>query len=185
MIPAPLAFEQVGKEVAFMQAAHLGHAEFGEAPERFDAVDVVLATGELVFVVMDAVMPVAVEHQAVVGSPAIRVDGAAGQHLTFDDGLQCLPRAVRHDLHVDVPASFEQADDRDLATGSTSSPASHPPSSEVAFVDLNFAGKRPALFHGQVRHTRTQTPIELVRGVLVHTRQLGRRQRSYISTIHL
>ena len=42
MIPAPLAFEEVGKEVAFMQAAHLSHAQLGEAPERHDAVEVVL-----------------------------------------------------------------------------------------------------------------------------------------------
>jgi len=59
MISTPLAFEKVGKEVAFMQAAHLSHTELGEAPERLDAVDVILTTGELVFVMMDTVMPVA------------------------------------------------------------------------------------------------------------------------------
>ena len=142
MIPTPLAFEKVGKEVAFMQAAHLGHTELGEAPERLDTVDMILATGELVFVMMNTVMPVTIKHQAIVGAPAIRVDSAVGQHLTLDDGLQRLPRAVGHDLHVDVASSFEQAKDRNLATGSTSSPAANPPSPEIAFVDLNLAGKQ-------------------------------------------
>lgn len=185
MIPTPLAFEKVGKEVAFMQAAHLGHTELGEAPERLDTVDMILATGELVFVMMNTVMPVTIKHQAIVGAPAIRVDSAVGQHLTLDDGLQRLPRAVGHDLHVDVASSFEQAKDRNLATGSTSSPAANPPSPEVAFVDLNLAGKRPTLFHRQIRNTGTQTPMELMRGVLVHAHQLSRRQRSYISIKHL
>ncbi len=76
MILTPLAFENVCKEVAFMKAAHSGHPELGEAPERLDAVDVILAAGDLIFVMMDAVMPVAVKHQAVVGAPAIGVNGA-------------------------------------------------------------------------------------------------------------
>ena len=85
MVPAPLAFEQVSKEVGFAQAPHLGHAEFGEAPERFDAVDVVFTARKLVLVVVDAMMPEPIQHEAVVGAPAIGVDGAGSKHLAADN----------------------------------------------------------------------------------------------------
>lgn len=47
----PLSFEEVA-QVSFVQATHLGHTEFGKAPERFNAVHVVFPTSELIFMMM-------------------------------------------------------------------------------------------------------------------------------------
>ncbi len=44
MIPTPLAFEEVAQEAGFAQATHLGHTEFGKAPERFNTVHVIFPT---------------------------------------------------------------------------------------------------------------------------------------------
>ena len=52
MIPTPLAFEEVAQEVSFAQATHLGHTEFGKAPERFNTIHVVFPTSELIFMMM-------------------------------------------------------------------------------------------------------------------------------------
>jgi hypothetical protein len=38
-----LAFEEVAQEVSFAQATHLGHAESGKAPERFNTVHLVFS----------------------------------------------------------------------------------------------------------------------------------------------
>ena len=65
MIPTPLAFEEVAQEVSFAQATHLGHTEFGKAPERFNAIHVVFPTGELIFTMMNP-MAVTIEVQAIV-----------------------------------------------------------------------------------------------------------------------
>jgi len=50
---------------------------FGEAPERFDPVDVVLTPGELVLMMMNPVMLVTIGYQAVIGLPSIGVDVTA------------------------------------------------------------------------------------------------------------
>jgi len=77
MIPAPLGFFVVKKEVFGADAPEFGERELGETPEALDAVDgsptrqpplfpsassVILAAGELVLVMMNTVVFVAFEH---------------------------------------------------------------------------------------------------------------------------
>ena len=95
MVPAPFGFLEVEDEVFGADAAQLGEAQLGEAPEAFDPVDVVLAAGELVFVMMNAVVFVAAEHEAVVGLPAVGIDGGCGEHLALDDRHQFSLGAVQ------------------------------------------------------------------------------------------
>ena len=47
---------------------------FSEAPERFDAIDMVLTPSELVLVVMNPVMLVTIGCQPIVGLPAVSID---------------------------------------------------------------------------------------------------------------
>ncbi len=74
--------------MSFAQATHLGHTEFGKAPERFNAIHVVVPTSELIFMMMNPMMAVTIEDQAIVKPPAVRVDRAISQNLTFNDGPQ-------------------------------------------------------------------------------------------------
>ena len=71
MISKPLRFFEVPKEKLPSHAALFDEAEFGKAPKTLDAVDVVFSTGELVFVVMGAVVFVAAQKQAIVAEPAV------------------------------------------------------------------------------------------------------------------
>jgi hypothetical protein len=50
---------------------------FGEAPEGFDAVDVILTPGELVLMMMNPMMLVTIDYQPIVDLPSIGVDIAA------------------------------------------------------------------------------------------------------------
>lgn len=54
MIEAELAFLQVQVEGRLGQAIELGQTAFGEAPEAFDAIDVVVAFGEMIAAVANA-----------------------------------------------------------------------------------------------------------------------------------
>ena len=47
---------------------------FSEAPERFDAIDVVLTASELVLVMMNSVMLVAIGYQPIVGFLTVSID---------------------------------------------------------------------------------------------------------------
>ena len=50
---------------------------FGEAPERFDAIDVVFTPSELVLMVMHSVMLVTIGYQPIIGLPSIGIDVTA------------------------------------------------------------------------------------------------------------
>jgi hypothetical protein len=50
---------------------------FSEAPERFDAIDMVLTPSELVLVVMNPVMLATIVYQPIIRLPSIGVDIAA------------------------------------------------------------------------------------------------------------
>jgi hypothetical protein len=65
MIPTLFTFEEVAQEVSLAQATHLGHTEFGKAPERFNTVHVVFPTCELIFMMMNPMMAVTIEDQAI------------------------------------------------------------------------------------------------------------------------
>ena len=47
---------------------------FGEAPEGFDPVDMVLTPSELVLMVMNPMMLVTIGYQAIIGHPSVGVD---------------------------------------------------------------------------------------------------------------
>ena len=76
MIEAPFGFLEVVIEEIPSHSPQLRQAELGEAPERLDAVDVFFAPGELVVMMMNSVVLVALGHQPVIGAPSIGVDGA-------------------------------------------------------------------------------------------------------------
>ena len=94
VVETPLTFFEVEEEAVLANAAQFEEAKLGVTPKRFDAVDVVFATGELVLVVMDAVVFVALEDEAVVGFPAVGVDVGSFDHPPGDNRHQLLFGAV-------------------------------------------------------------------------------------------
>ena len=76
VIETPFGFLEVGKEGNGANAAQSGQAGFGVAPERLDAIDMAAPPGEFVGAVMNPVMFVAFENQAVVSAPSIGKDDA-------------------------------------------------------------------------------------------------------------
>lgn len=145
MIPAPFRFLEVEEEEFRTNAAQFDKAELGITPEAFDSVDVVLAAGELVFMVMNAPVFITTKQQAVIAEPSVGVDRGLGKHLSFDDRLQLCPGAVFDHASEDFAAALEKPDDGRLAAGSASSPAPHPPRAKIGFINLDFACKWPGL----------------------------------------
>ena len=174
MIPTPLALEEVAQEVSFAQATHLGLTEFGKAPERFNTVHVFFPTSELIFMMMNPMMAVTIEDQAIVRSPAVRVDRAISQNLTFNDGPQRVTRAVIDNFDVHTTPSFQQTYDRNLATSATSTFAAYSPRSEIAFIDLNLPSEGLTLIQRQLDDSSTKSPIKLMGRVLVNPCQFSR-----------
>ena len=119
MVPTPFRFLEVEEKVFGTDAAQLGETQFGKAPEALNAIDVIFSAGELVLVMVDAVLLVATQDEAVIGLPAVGINGGLGKHLALDDRHQGLLGAVFDDFGEDLAAALEQADDGRLAARST------------------------------------------------------------------
>ena len=165
MVPTPFGFFEVEEKILGTDAAQFGQTQFGKAPEALDPIDVIFAARELVLVMVDAVMLVAIQHEAVVGLPAVGINGGRGKHLALDDRHQGLLGAVLDDLGEDLAAAFEQADDGRLAARATPAFAAHPARAKVAFVDLHLARKRPGLLHRQVQNPQPQPIVKTLRAL--------------------
>ncbi len=140
MIEAELCFFEMEVEGMFGDAVELKQAAFREAPEAFDAVDVLRSAGELVVGVADPEVLVEAEiDQAVVTSPAVGMEHGFGSDSAADHRLQSGFGDVGNDLGVDLVASFEQTEDDRLAAGSSASSAAHATRAKVRLVGLDFA----------------------------------------------
>jgi hypothetical protein len=89
--------------------------EFSKAPERINADNVVFPTRKLIFMMMNTMMAVSIEEQANARPPAVRVDLAISQNLSFNNGPQRFTRAVIDNFYVNSTFSFEQNYDVNLA----------------------------------------------------------------------
>ena len=83
MIPAPLGFLEVARELVGADAALFGQPRLGKTPERFDAVEVALASRKFVFMVMHPVMFEPIPDQSVIRLPAVGVDGRRALDLAM------------------------------------------------------------------------------------------------------
>lgn len=131
------------------------------------------APGELVLVMVNPVMPVALRDEAVVGLLAVGVDGGLPEDLPLDDGQQILAAARFHRFDVDAPLALEQTDDGDLPGGSPASFAPHPPWSEIALVDFDPASERGVLPDGDRDDPGPEEGVEPMGSVLVETAEEG------------
>ena len=123
-------------ELIVLDSVELREPSFSEGPEGLYAVDVALASNELVPAVEDPVMVVAVEDEPVVGLPAVGVDRAAFEHLALYYRHQSGPAHRRDNGDEHLAASLKQPEHRRLPGSSSAPSAAHSASSEIGLVNL-------------------------------------------------
>ena len=180
VIETPLTFFEVEEEAIFANAAQFKEAEFGVAPKGFDAVDVVFAACELVLVMMDAVVFVALEDEAVVSLPSVGVDVGAFEDAPDDNRHQFLLGAVLYHAQIDVLSALVQADDGDFTTRPAPAFAPHPAWPKVALIDLHFTAQGRALAHRQGHDPLSQQLAKPMHGAVVQSAKFRRRQHRHI-----
>jgi len=124
VVEAELAVLQVQFKGVAGHTFELGALGLGEAPERLDTVDVLLASDKLALAVVDPEVLVEADvDQPVIAAPAVGVDDAA-------DIGGCL-RSIWDDLGVDAIAPLEQTKDNRLFKGSPTSLPLNTPRAKV------------------------------------------------------
>ena len=123
-------------------AVELGQASFGETPKALDAIDVVLAHGKLMRLVVHPKMFL-ISHidQAVVATPTVGVDDRLEADTPQNGLAERLPPAVGNDLGIDISVALEDAKHDGLASCATASFAPNPTRAEVALIDFDFSSK--------------------------------------------
>ncbi len=143
VIETPFGFLEVGKEGNGANAAQSGQAGFGVAPERLDAIDVAAPPGKFIGTLVNPIMLVAFENQAVVSAPSIgKDDTLVGRRDVPLNHLEEFSfRTIGQGGTDDPTTSFEKTDNRDIPRCSAPANATNPPWSEVAFIHFHTPGK--------------------------------------------
>lgn len=138
MVESELRFFEMEVEGLLGDALELRQAVFGKTPEGFDSVDVVAATGKLVFTVTyPEVLGVSDIDQAVISDPPVAMNDRIKTHLSPDYPLQGAFLGVWDDLgpHA-IPTFQDSKHNRFLA--STSAPlAFNSVRPEVRLIDFD------------------------------------------------
>jgi len=74
MIETPLRFFEVNEEFFLPDSAKFCHAKLRINPKRFDAVNMIFSSREFIFMVVNAVMLIAICYQSIVSLPTIGID---------------------------------------------------------------------------------------------------------------
>src|SRR5699024_295267 len=146
MIKPKFCFLQIIIKFLFGYAIKLGQPALGEAPKRFNPINMSVAAPEFIVAMVDTIMLVVPNiYQSIIAPPSIAVNTAVETYFTAYDGLKCLFSRIRDNLSIDFPFSFENTKNNRFATGSTTSFARNSLGAKVRFIDLNRSFKWPGL----------------------------------------
>lgn len=176
MIEPELALLQVQVKGRAAHAAELNEPRLRHAPEALDAVDVGSAPGELVAVVADTVV-LLVTHvdDAVVRAEAVSMNRRRQLDFAANNRLKTGLFAVRHDLRVDAPVPFIDAEDDGLAARPAPALTAYTARAEVALVEFDLTAERRLALavRGDGLAYERQIPVDRV--------AVQRSQRGYLS----
>ena len=160
-------------------AVVFSHFAFDIAPERFDAVDVVVIFYKL-FGMIDAVMFVSGEHEAVIAFPFVGVDVRAGfLYKPSNNGHERPSRGIRYDFSIHDAAPLEDAHDGDLGLRAAAPGIAPVTRAEIRLVNFNIPSEFLFLYFLVRCNFSTEYVIIPINGVAVEAelfRRLNRRQ---------
>ena len=73
MIETPLRFFEVNEEFFLPDSAKFCHAKLRITPKRFDAVNMIFSSREFIFMVVNAVVLIAICYQSIVSLPTVQI----------------------------------------------------------------------------------------------------------------
>ena len=74
MIETPLRFFEVNEEFFLPDSAKFCHAKLRITPKRFDAVNMIFSSRKFIFMVVNAVVLIAICYQSIVSLPTVGID---------------------------------------------------------------------------------------------------------------
>ena len=167
MIETPLRFFEVNEEFFFPDSAKFCHAKLRITPKRFDAVNMIFSSREFIFMVVNAVVLIAICYQSIVSLPTIGIDIAAFHNAALQNWHKLCLGTVFDDTQKHPSLSFMQAQNRDFAGRSSSAFATDPPGAKIAFINFNIPDKRLGFLNGHINYPVTKQSENSLRSLVV------------------
>jgi hypothetical protein len=175
MIETPLRFFEMNKEFFLPDSAKFCHAKLRITPKRFDAINMVFASHEFIFMVMNAVVLIAICYQSIVSLPSVGIDVAAFHNSPLKNWHKLCLGTVFDDTQKHSSLSFMQAQNRDFAGRSSSPFATNPLGSEITFIHFNVPDKWLGFLDGHINYPVTKQSENPLNSIAVDRTQIGRR----------
>ena len=167
MIETPLRFFEVNEEFFFPDSAKFCHAKLRITPKRFDTVNMIFSSREFIFMVVNAVVLIAICYQSIVSLPTIGIDIAAFHNAALKNWHKLCLGTVFDDTQKHPSLSFMQAQNRDFTGRSSSAFAANSPGSKIAFINFNIPDKRLGFLDGHINYTVTKQTVNSLRSLVV------------------
>ena len=167
MIETPLRFFEVNEEFFFPDSAKFCHAKLRITPKRFDTVNMIFSSREFIFMVVNAVVLIAICYQSIVSLPTIGIDIAAFHNAALKNWHKLCLGTFFDNTQKHPSLSFMQAQNRDFAGRSSSAFATNPPGAKIAFIHFNIPDKRLGFLNGHINYPVTKQSENSLRSLVV------------------
>ena len=142
----------------------------------------IFASHEFIFMVMNAVVLIAICYQSVVSLPSVGIDIAAFHNFTLKNWHKLCLGTVFDDTQKHPSLSFMQAQNRDFSGCASSAFAANPPGSKIAFIDFNIPNKRLGFLNRHINYPVTKQSENPLKSIAVdHTQICGRCGRDVLA----
>jgi hypothetical protein len=175
MIETPLRFFEVNEKFFFPDSAKFCHAKLRITPKRLDAVNMIFASREFIFMVVNAVVLIAICYQSIVSLPTVGIDVATFHNSSLKNWHKLCLGTVFDDAQKHPSLSFMQAQNRNFAGRTSSAFATNPPGSKIAFINFNIPDKRLGFLNGHFNYPVTKQRENPLNGIAIDRTQIGRR----------
>ena len=180
MVKSKSGFLQMQVESSRGYSVELLQPAFSITPERFNAIDMVLAPSKLIGTVIHSkVFIKTYVYQSIIATPTVRVDHRIGCYMPPYYRLQCGFGTVWYDLGIDSAVSFQQSKYNRLAIGATTTLTSDTARAKVRFINFNRTLERRLLFT-RSSDLRSQFQVDAINRAHGDTRQCRRNCGSQI-----
>jgi len=121
----------------FRNAIELCQTPFCKAPERFDTVDMPLATGKLIVAMMNPEVLIKTNiDQSVIAAPSIRMDDSIWCHMPTDKGLQGGFGVIWNNLRIHFPLALQNTKNNCFTISTSTSFTPDTLRTKIRFIDF-------------------------------------------------
>ncbi len=137
----------------------------------------IFTSSEFIFMMMNAVVSIAVCYQSIVSLPTVSIDIAAFYNSALKNWHKLCLGTVFDNTQKHPSLSFMQTKNGDFSRGASTSFATNPPRSEIAFIHFNVPDKWLGFLDGHINYPVTKQSENPLNGIAVDGTQIGRRYR--------